>query len=101
MKELENQFYFDMLKICNVAKKELGYDPKIFRGMVANNGGVTTAKQLLRYKDVQYGFDVLWKEKRLDLTMEAHVIKPEYMILFTADEINEAKNRLIAHKYFL
>ncbi|WP_378953247.1 hypothetical protein [Pelosinus sp. sgz500959] len=99
MTELEKKFYFDMLRICDVAKKEFDYDPKIFRGMVANSGGVETAKKLLRHKDIQYGFDVLWRKKRLDLTMEAHVIKTEYVTLFTEDEINETRNRLIAHEY--
>jgi hypothetical protein len=33
-----------------------------------------------------YGFEVLWENKRLDLSVEALVLRPEYHELFTEEE---------------
>jgi hypothetical protein len=43
---------------------------------------------------VSDGFTALWRAKRLDLTVEAHVLKPEFESLFTSDELGIARSRL-------
>jgi hypothetical protein len=40
------------------------------------------------------GFTALWELNRLDLTIEAHVIKPEFSPLFTETERLLAEERL-------
>jgi len=94
MDNLKQQFQEEMLYTYREAKK-LGYKPGIFLDMIATYGAVNTSKKLLATEDyIQDGVKRLWELKRLDLSMEASVIKPEYRELFTEQEINTAKKRL-------
>ena len=52
------------------------------------------AKQLIAKEGGTYGFEVLWENKRLDLSVEALVLKPEYEALFTDEERILCRNRL-------
>lgn len=97
--ELEKQFHDAMVNIYKQAKEECGYAPALFLKMVGELGGIETAKRLLRSKNTQYGFFELQRCNRLDLTMEAHVIKPEYAELFEAEEVREARERLTGFGY--
>ena len=62
--------------------------------MVSEVGGLETARRLLQKTDLSEGFVTLWTIGRLDLTVEAHVIKPEFRPLFTSQEIAIAEQRL-------
>lgn len=99
MESLENQFNGDMENIYNVAKKELGYIPNRFLHLISEKGGLQAAKILISKNGGTYGFEVLWENKRLDLSVEAHVLKPEYNTLFTDEERNICKQRLEAFRY--
>jgi len=83
MTSLENKFDADMHSIYVNAKKELRYNASRFMRLVAQKGVVQVAKQLIAKDGDAYGFEVLWEHKRLDLSVEAHVIKDEYKELFT------------------
>lgn len=100
MDNLEQQFQNEMLYTYREAKK-LGYKPGIFLDMIATYGAVNTAKKLLATEDyIQDGVKRLWELKRLDLSMEASVIKPSYKELFTKEEIYIAQKRLEDLGYF-
>jgi hypothetical protein len=58
-------------------------------------GGVGTARKLLLKDEVSEGFATLWELKRLDLSMEAFVLRPEYAPLFTHEEHSIAQARLL------
>lgn len=62
--------------------------------MLATLGGVGTARRLLHSHDLPSGFTTLWERGRLDLTIEALVVQPQFRDLFTADEIAIAHKRL-------
>ena len=98
-KSLESQFHDAMKNIYKSAKKECGYNANQFINMISSEGGLKTAKKLLQTKEIQYGFTELWECGRLDLTVEAHVLKPEFQALFNETEITEAKSRLESHGY--
>ena len=97
---LENQFHNAMKNIYKRAKKECSYDASQFLNMISKDGGLKTAKGLLKTKEIQYGFTELWECGRLDLTVEAHVLMPEFKTLFSEAEIAEARARLESHGYF-
>jgi len=100
MTSLEAQFHEAMLDIYRQAVKECrGYRPRIFLGMVVDNGGLETARRLLQTQEIQYGFDKLWECVRLDLTVEHHVLQPRFAELFGEQERQEAERRLRAHGY--
>ncbi|WP_210339028.1 phospholipase D family protein [Ensifer sp. ENS04] len=82
-----------MLAIYDEAT-EFGYYPNDFRSMVEKLGGVTTAKQLINKPKISQGFTRLWEEGRLDLSVEALAVSPEWRTLFSADEIKRSSQRL-------
>lgn len=92
--DLEQQFHQAMLNIYEMAKHKTNYTPTYFLQMVLEGGGLEAARRLLQKNEVSEGFTTLWVNGRLDLTVEAHVIKPEFQPLFTIEEIAIAKQRL-------
>jgi len=91
--ELERRFDAAMLDIYHGAAP-LGYRPTRFLEMVQVYGGVETAHRLLAAEKVQDGLGELFLLGRLDLTVEHHVLLPEYVALFSADELRTARQRL-------
>jgi hypothetical protein len=96
---LEERFHKAMVNIYETAKDECDYNATHFIQMVAKHGGVETARRLLRGREPQYGFTALWDCGRLDLTVEAHVLKPEFTELFTDEERSVARQRLEDYGY--
>lgn len=91
--EQERGFHEEMLRIYEKAK-EFGYTPTYFLGMVNELGGVKAAKRLLRGDNISYGLWRLCEEGRLDLSMEALVIRDPWRLLFTDAELENARRRL-------
>ncbi|MBN2267386.1 MAG: hypothetical protein JW725_03545 [Candidatus Babeliaceae bacterium] len=91
---LEQEFDTAMWRTVDVARKHK-YTPTYFMQMLEEHGGVQTAKRLLAGENPQYGLDHLWEMGLLHESMEAQVIKEKFQSLFTVEEINEAKKRLI------
>jgi hypothetical protein len=71
-----------------------GYWASYFLRGVRNHGGLTYARQLLNATGTTEGFHRLTAEGRLDLTMEALVLRPEYQKLFSPGERQVAASRL-------
>jgi hypothetical protein len=57
-------------------------------------GGLPMAKRVLTERGQQTGLMRLWREERLEISVEALVLRPEYRMLFSADELQEARKRL-------
>lgn len=91
---IENKFNKDMKNIYFTAKRDIGYTATRFMQLVAQKGGLQAAKQLIAKDEGTYGFGVLWEKNRLDLSVEALVLKPEYVTLFSDAERIVCKNRL-------
>lgn len=97
---LVNDFHKAMLNIYDESKV-IGYTPSKFRQMVANEGGINTAKRLINSKQLSDGFAMLTELERLDLTVEALVLQKKYRPLFTDEELLVAKTRLTELGYRL
>ena len=98
---LETAFEQAMYDVYRKAKTECGYNATYFHQMLDKMGGVQTARRLLNSDEAQYGFTKLWECKRLDITMEAEIWdNPKWHPLFTDSELEEAKWRLCAYRYF-
>ena len=91
---LEAQFHEAMLDINRRAKAEADYNATRFLGMVAEQGGLETARYLLRSPNVSDGYTALWERSRLDLTVEAMILRSEWQSLFTPAERQAALKRL-------
>ena len=93
MDTFETWFTEAMRQIYRRAAVELDYRPIRFFQMVEELRGAATAKELLA-APVQEGFTTLWEHGRLDLSMEALVLQPQWHALFTPSDLAEAHRRL-------
>lgn len=92
--ELENAFHDEMIRVYERAKKECHYTATRFMQMVIDHGGLAAAKMLLASPRISEGLTRLWQEKRLDISMEATVIREPWCRLFSPEELAVARKRL-------
>ena len=97
--DIERHFHTAMTGIYRTAKDAAGYDAKYFLQMLAEHGGLETARRLLHADTVSDGYTELWKRHRLDLTVEALVIRPQWKELFTDEERSIALQRLVSYDF--
>jgi hypothetical protein len=93
-RELEERFRDAMVSIYVRSKKEVGYNATRFFQMLEDRGALETARVLINSSTPSDGFTALWEAGRLDLTVEAHALDPQFERLFTADERRIAADRL-------
>ena len=94
MNAMEKMFEKAMIDAYKTIKKECGYNASRFIQMVANKGAVAAAKQLITKPGGSDGFAVLWEHNCLDLSVETHVLMPEFYDLFTDEERQICKEQL-------
>lgn len=93
------EFRDAMREVYRRAKVELGYNATYFLQMLSELGPLETARRLVTATNPSQGFTVLWEKGRLDLSVEAQVLRPEFAELFTDDELEAARARLEAYEY--
>ena len=79
--------------------KDTSYRPSYFIQMVADRGAYDASLSLIRASKPSDGFTKLWELKRLDLTVEAVAVRPEFANLFTSDDIKVSNRRLAQYGY--
>jgi hypothetical protein len=81
--------------------RKLGYNPTQFLEMVHTAGdAVQATKRLLASpRHTSYGFQRLYVLGRLEDSVEFAALLPWFEPLFTADELKEARTRLILHDF--
>ena len=97
--ELEDLFHRAIVGMYEWARDGAGYNAKRFIQMVAERGGLETARQLLHASTVSEGFTALWEKGRLDLAMEFQVLQTQFEGLFTEEEREIARERLRAYRF--
>lgn len=96
---LRRRFETAMKDVYARAKQEAGYDARAYLGMLAQYGGLGTARRLLATSSVSEGFVALWERKRIDLAVENVVLRPEFESLFTDEERDTARRRLAEYDF--
>lgn len=99
MDDLEQKFHQAMLDVYHNALSECNYRATIFFRMVNETGGLKAARQLLWKDEASSGFAKLWECNRLDLTVEAQILSPEFAPPFTDREREIARDRLAQYGY--
>jgi hypothetical protein len=97
--DLEAQFDRAMFGVYEGAKGECNYNATYFLQMLHEHGGLQTARRLLSSRNPAQGFTILWECGRLDLSVEAQVLRAEFASLFTTEEREIARNRLDDYGY--
>jgi hypothetical protein len=86
-----------MMGIYETAKRELGYNATRFLQMVSAQGGLVTARQLFWSDTPSDGFTTLWEHRRLDLTVDDHVLRAKFASLFSDADREQALTRPREH----
>ena len=91
---LQNKFNEEVFKSIEKMKKEV-YVPTRFIKMLHQfkNDAVEVAQRVVA-KNATIGIEKLYEKGRLDLSMEALIIKPEYKELFSSQVINICTRKL-------
>lgn len=98
--DLEREFHLAMVNIYETAKREVPYNATRFIQMIAEHGGLDTARQLIHATNVSDGFTALWMADRTKLTVEALINdNKQFAPLFTAAEIRIVERRLREYGY--
>jgi len=96
-KDLEQELTVVLLDWADHIVQETNgrYNPITFRLMLKKGGGKETVKKLIKSLETKYGFNVLLKLDRLDLSVESFILKNEkYHPLFDEGELTQAKMKL-------
>lgn len=92
--DLEHRFDMSMMNIYHRARAEVNYNATRFLQMLHDHRGQGTARILLHSAIVSEGYTALWERGRLDLTVEALILEPQWHELFTEEEREIARKRL-------
>ena len=92
-------FYQTMRDLYMRAKAEVGYNATYLLGMITDIGGYQTAEYLLHTDIPSLGYEALYDRGRLDLTVEAVVLLPEWADLFNDEERAIARKRLTDYRF--
>lgn len=92
---LEAQLHEEMLAIYHCIGRETGYWARRYLQHVKRVGGLQAAKDWLKPKSVPTsGLQKLVEINRLDLSLEALVLRQPWSSLFTSEELSVAQKRL-------
>jgi len=92
--DVRRRFDEAMRDIYTRAVREANYNPTVYLRMLTEHGPLGTAQRLLAAPNPSAGFVTLWEKGRLDLTVEALVLTPEFQHFFAEDELATARDRL-------
>ncbi len=97
--EAIKSFHKTVVNAYLTAKKECNYTASVFIQLIAERGALKVAKEFLAGNNPTTGFEKLWEKGRLDLTIEASVLLPQFKVLFTIEERSASFNRLKNYGY--
>jgi hypothetical protein len=93
--DLEAQLHEEMIAIYYQGGREIGYWARRYLQKVRKVGGLQAAKGWLKPKsNSTSGLQRLAEKKRLDLSLEALVLRKPWSTLFTAEELQVAQQRI-------
>lgn len=92
--DLERKFHQTLIDGYKRARED-GYNATRYLQMLAENEGLSVAKQFLHSNTASHGFFKLIEMGKYDLTVEYAVLLPEFAPLFTEEEKRIARERLL------
>ena len=93
------EFTEAMFNIYRSARDEYNYNATRFLQMLNEHDGLETARILIHSDRVSDGYVALWERQRLDLTVEALILRNPWNELFTEQELKIARYRLRQYNY--
>ena len=97
---LEGEFDEVMHNIYVSAVREARYTPHEFHRMLAERGGLATARDLINRKKPSDGYTNLYLRGFLRLTVEAVIFDDlKWHPLFSPEELEQCRKRLVEYQY--
>lgn len=98
---LERRFDAAMMALYDAARKEAKYNAGYYHQMLLERGGIETARMLVLSDQPSSGYTAMWECGRLDLTVEALILRPEWSQLFAEEPevTRKARQRLSEYGY--
>jgi hypothetical protein len=96
---LEARFDDAMIALPKEIREKCGYTAALLYRMLAERNGLAAARALLSAPSPSTGFTTLFLRGRLDLTVEALVVRAPWKQLFSPEELSVAHQRLAACGY--
>ena len=100
MTALEKKLQQEVMKNCGLAEKEYGCKMTRFLQTIERFGIVRTAQEIFRKGRTSDCFNKLAEAGHLELTMEATIVKGEYAVLFTDEQVNYCYELLCEKGYY-
>ena len=100
MTDLEKKFSEEWMKKAEEAQGMDDYNAARLLKNIQERGVVLVARRALERNGCSENFELLKKNRRLDLSMEALIVKGEYGTLFEDDEVNQCLALLCECGYF-
>lgn len=91
---LEERFQSQLINIYERAKVECDYNAIRFLQMIHEQGAIETARKLIMSPDLSQGITALWECGRLDITVEALVLREPWSQLFPEEVLTTAREKL-------
>lgn len=92
--KLEDMLEREFQRAVSICIDQYGYRPSYFLQMLGNYGPMDTAIKLVTAPKFHEGFTRLWELRRLDLTVEAIILRNPFNQLFTKEVLEKAIKRL-------
>lgn len=96
--DIVERFDQAMFEIYERAGREVNYWATRYLQLVRRRGGLDAARYLLGQRLTSDGYARLRDAGRLDLTVEALVLQPEFESLFSPEELARARSRLLQYR---
>jgi hypothetical protein len=90
-------FFGELLRLCDAWEREAEYVDSRWRQLVKKDGARDAVRQLLAKTRVSTAFARLEAAGKLELTVECLILQPEWRPLFTFEERDLARARLLDH----
>ncbi len=92
---LEEQFHEEMIGVYKNTGRETGYWARRYLQKVRRVGGLQVAHDLLKpTKDLAKGLQTLVEKNRIDLSVEALVLRNPWSSFFSSEELKVAQERI-------
>ncbi len=98
-RERASRFEAALLQASEAWRLEAGYVWRRLKPMIDRYTAVGAAKRQVVKQGVSPGFQKLKDAGRLDLTIEALVLRPEFALRFTTPERKASRRRLAEHGF--
>jgi len=97
--QLEKQLEREYLQISSLYYEEYGYHPSRFLQMMKEYGPVHTSIRLVMDPVPHEGLTKLYELRRLDISVEAIILREPFRNLFSDEVLNKAREKLVELGY--